>query len=280
MEKENADAPYESWKSLLLYRSCSCRTAAWTKAVSFIRKFEFLKPVVKEGEENETCTNPFIIHLKRSPFLFRHKEVIKRAEPETASVHRKFTWIMEIQKKEAQPHQRIASQRNGLMETSEKEDVPLCKAGIHAHPKRPVAERSHCLEKEEEKSPFSKVVLQPLSQGNTTPAVSNLLHLSLTKPHQISLPLHHHLCLIYTLYAHPLAHLENESTTTTPLLYARMGPLNHYLLKSVKTSFFFGRECVNARPPWNQWYFIILLLYCKLLNVILNVSLMHCIQWL
>ncbi len=41
-----------------------------------------------------------------------------------------------------------------------------------------------------------------------------------------------------------------------PLLHLRLGPRHRYFLKSLESSFFFSRECANARPSWIQWDYI------------------------
>ncbi len=65
---------------------------------------------------------------------------------------------MEILEKEICSFLRISHERNHLMETEEEEKVPRYKAGIHACPERPIAEKSLCLEaEEEEESTFSEI---------------------------------------------------------------------------------------------------------------------------
>ncbi len=94
VKKENADAPYERWKSPLLQGSRSSRAAVWTKAISFVRKYVSLEQVgsrwknrnriasrnshlenhfasgkvclAKRKLRHESFRNPFVVRLKRA----------------------------------------------------------------------------------------------------------------------------------------------------------------------------------------------------------------------
>ncbi len=55
----------------------------------------------------------------------------------------------------AQLHEKLTH----LMEPSQKEEVLRCKPGIHAHPKRPVAEKESRMEMKKETSPFKEALL-------------------------------------------------------------------------------------------------------------------------
>ncbi len=66
---------------------------------------------------------------------------------------------MEVPEEKVRSHQKIHSQRKGLVDAQEKEKVMLYKSKIRAHLKRSVVEKSLSMEKEKEASPLNEMAL-------------------------------------------------------------------------------------------------------------------------